>query len=101
MHLADKYDDYYPDLQPRLDKSVVVAGAILHDIGKSREYREEPTGAVYTAEGALIGHMLQGRDIVREFAADRKLRPRKPCCGWSTSSSPTKAGPNGARRKCP
>ncbi len=73
VHLANKYDDYYPDLQPRLDKSVVVAGAILHDIGKLREYREEPTGAVYTAEGALIGHMLQGRDIVREFAADRKL----------------------------
>lgn len=75
VHLADKYDDYYPDLQPRLDKSVVVAGAILHDVGKLREYREEATGAVYTAEGALIGHMLQGRDIVREFAADRKLPP--------------------------
>ena len=74
VHLADKYDDYYPDMQPRLDKSVVVAGAILHDIGKLANIEKQPTGAVYTAAGALIGHMLQGRDIVREFAADRKLR---------------------------
>jgi 3'-5' exoribonuclease len=73
VYLADKYDDYYPEMQPRLDKNVVVAGAILHDIGKLREYSHEPQGAVYTAEGNLIGHMLQGRDIVREAAADRKL----------------------------
>jgi 3'-5' exoribonuclease len=73
VHLADKYDTYYPDMQPRLDKGVVVAGAILHDIGKLREYEEQPMGAVYTAAGALIGHMLQGRDIVREFLAGRNL----------------------------
>jgi 3'-5' exoribonuclease len=73
VYLAEKYDDYYPDLQPRLDKSVVAAGAILHDIGKLREYEHQPQGAVYTAEGALIGHMLQGRDMVREAAAEIKL----------------------------
>ncbi|HKD36351.1 MAG TPA: HD domain-containing protein [Pirellulales bacterium] len=71
--LADKYDAYYPDLKPRLDKGLVVAGAILHDIGKLREIRQEPQGAAYTAEGALIGHMLQGRDIVREAAVGRGL----------------------------
>jgi putative nucleotidyltransferase with HDIG domain len=37
VQLAEKYDDYYPDMQPRLDKNVVAAGAILHDIGKLRE----------------------------------------------------------------
>jgi 3'-5' exoribonuclease len=73
VFLAEKYDDYYPDMQPRLDKNVVAAGAILHDIGKLREYDHEPQGAVYTAEGALIGHMLQGRDIVRDAAAGHKL----------------------------
>lgn len=72
--LADKYDELYPDMQPRLDKGLVVAGAALHDIGKLREYRQEPQGAVYSAEGALIGHMLQGRDIVREAAAGRDLQ---------------------------
>src|SRR5262249_55646213 len=75
MMLADKYDNDYPDLRPQLDKGLVVAGGILHDIGKLREIRQEPQGAVYTAEGTLIGHMLQGRDIVREAAAGRKLSP--------------------------
>lgn len=67
--LADKYDDYYPDLAPRLNKDLVVAGAMLHDIGKLRELELAPDGASYTAEGSLIGHVLQGRDMVREAAA--------------------------------
>ena len=66
--LADKYDDYYPDLKPRLNKGIVAAGAILHDIGKLQEIEWQPGGAVYTAEGTLVGHSLQGRDIVREAA---------------------------------
>ncbi len=69
IYLADKYAEYYADQQPPLDKDLVVAGAILHDIGKLRELRQEPTETVYTAEGTLIGHMLLGRDIVREAAA--------------------------------
>jgi 3'-5' exoribonuclease len=73
VYLADKYDDYYPDLQPRLNKSLVVAGGILHDIGKLREIEEQPQGAEYTAAGNLIGHILQGRDIVREAAVGRGL----------------------------
>jgi 3'-5' exoribonuclease len=67
--LADKYDEHYPDMKPRLNKSLVVAGAILHDIGKLREIESQPQGAAYTAAGSLIGHILQGRDIVREAAA--------------------------------
>jgi 3'-5' exoribonuclease len=73
--LADKYDDYYPDMKPRLNKGLVVAGGILHDIGKLREIEETPTGAEYTASGNLIGHILQGRDIVREAAAGRDIDP--------------------------
>ena len=73
IFLADKYAEYYPDLQPPLSKELVVAGAILHDIGKLREYDCRPEGAVYSAEGALIGHMLQGRDIVREATAGSPL----------------------------
>ncbi|HTU23966.1 MAG TPA: HD domain-containing protein [Pirellulales bacterium] len=75
VYLADKYDDYYPEMRPRLDRSLVVAGAILHDIGKLREIEERPQGAEYTAAGNLIGHILQGRDIVREAAATYPLAP--------------------------
>ncbi|OHB86421.1 MAG: nucleotide-binding protein [Planctomycetes bacterium RBG_16_64_12] len=80
LFLADKYADAYPDLQPPLDKGLVVAGAILHDLGKVRELAQEPTGTSYTPEGELIGHLLLGRDMVREAAArveidaDRLLR---------------------------
>jgi 3'-5' exoribonuclease len=67
--LAEKYAQLYPDLQPPLDVGMVVAGAILHDIGKLRELDPQPELAAYTAEGELIGHILLGRDIVREAAA--------------------------------
>lgn len=73
VFLARKYDDYYPDLTPRLNRGLVVAGGILHDIGKLRELSWEPTGAEYTPAGSLIGHILQGRDIVREAAARQAM----------------------------
>lgn len=73
LWLAERYRAMYPDLQPPLDKDLVVAGAILHDIGKLQEIAWNATGAEYTASGNLIGHMLQGRDIVREAAAGRQL----------------------------
>ena len=72
-HLAEKYADLYDDLQPPLNKDVVVAGAVLHDIGKIRELETGPTGAEYTAEGTLLGHILQGRDIIRETAANHHV----------------------------
>ena len=75
VYLADKYDDYYPDMKPRLNKGLVVAGGILHDIGKLREIEERPEGAQYTAAGNLIGHILQGRDIVRENAQGSSIDP--------------------------
>ncbi|MCE9545123.1 MAG: HD domain-containing protein [Planctomycetia bacterium] len=74
-HLADKYVQYYPDLSPPLDPGLVVAGAVLHDIGKLREYDVSPLGAEYSAAGHLVGHILQGRDIVREAAAGRGIDP--------------------------
>jgi 3'-5' exoribonuclease len=73
IFLSDKYADYYPDMTPPLNKSLVVAGAILHDIGKLREYDCKPEGASFSADGALIGHILLGRDIVREAAMENPL----------------------------
>jgi 3'-5' exoribonuclease len=65
-YLACKYDEYYPDVRPRISASLVVAGAVLHDIGKIRELDAQAPQTVYTVEGRLLGHMLLGRDIVRE-----------------------------------
>src|SRR5262249_54080981 len=66
--LADHYASYYDDLNPPLNKGVIVAAAILHDIGKLRELEYHPVEARYTKEGCLIGHVLMGRDLVREAA---------------------------------
>ncbi len=71
--LADKYTELYNDLEPPINKDVTIAGAVLHDIGKLRELTVTPAGAEYSAAGSLIGHVLQGRDIVREAAAGRKI----------------------------
>jgi 3'-5' exoribonuclease len=68
VFLADKYADDYPNMQPPLSTGLVVAGAILHDIGKLIELDFGPEGARRSAEGTLIGHILLGRDMVREWA---------------------------------
>ncbi|HVU90534.1 MAG TPA: HD domain-containing protein [Pirellulales bacterium] len=73
VYLADKYVEYYPDMRPPLDRDLVIAGAVLHDIGKLREIEWRPEGAEYTAAGRLVGHILQGRDIVREATVRHPL----------------------------
>jgi 3'-5' exoribonuclease len=74
-YLADRYAELYDRLQPPLYKDVIVAGAVLHDIGKLRELVVSVAGADYTPEGHLIGHVLQGRDIVRDAAVGRSIDP--------------------------
>ncbi|AGA29053.1 3'-5' exoribonuclease YhaM family protein [Singulisphaera acidiphila] len=66
--LADHYGNYYEQLNPPLNKGLIVASTILHDIGKLRELEYHPVETKYTKEGCLIGHVLMGRDLVRETA---------------------------------
>jgi 3'-5' exoribonuclease len=66
--LADHYAKYYDNLNPPINRSVVMAATILHDIGKLRELEYHPVEAKYTTEGRLIGHILIGRDMVRDAA---------------------------------
>jgi len=66
--LADHYAKYYNELNPPLNKGVIVAATILHDIGKLRELDYHPVETKYTKEGQLIGHVLIGRDLVRDAA---------------------------------
>jgi 3'-5' exoribonuclease len=51
----------------RLHRGLAVAGAILHDIGKLEEF-ENPIAPRYGFSGQLIGHLLLGRDMVRDEA---------------------------------
>jgi 3'-5' exoribonuclease len=67
--MADHYARYYHGLNPPLNKGVIVAATVLHDIGKLRELEYHPVEAKYTTQGCLIGHILMGRDMAREAAA--------------------------------
>ena len=69
VFFADKYSAYYTRMQPPLSKSLVIAGAIVHDIGKVEELRFKPEGWEYTPRGRLVGHIFIGRDIVLNKAA--------------------------------
>ena len=66
--VAEHYAKYYEGLNPPINRSIIVAAAILHDIGKLRELEYHPVESRYTKEGSLIGHVLMGRDLVREAA---------------------------------
>jgi 3'-5' exoribonuclease len=48
------------------NEDVVLAGALLHDIGKLQELHYEPGGAVYSRDGNLVGHIGLGLIMVRE-----------------------------------
>jgi 3'-5' exoribonuclease len=67
--LSNHYAEYYDELRPPLNRGLVVAATILHDIGKLRELEYHPVESKYTKEGCLVGHILMGRDMVREAAS--------------------------------
>ncbi len=70
----------FADDQPglKLHRGLAVAGAILHDIGKLEEF-ENPIAPRYGFAGQLIGHLLLGRDMVRDEAASMTWPdPRMP-----------------------
>ncbi len=53
------------DLYPKVNFDLVIAGILLHDIGKIRELEFE-TIFGYTDEGQLLGHLQIGCDILQE-----------------------------------
>ena len=51
--------DAISKIYTQVDRDILVAGALLHDIGKTIEY-ENPVAPVQTAEGKLTGHIAIG-----------------------------------------
>jgi len=51
-----------------LDRDLLLVGVLFHDLGKLRELGAMPVND-YTLEGRLIGHVVIGRDILRERCA--------------------------------
>jgi len=72
LHLVEKYAVAFPDLKPPLNKDLVVAGAILHDIGRVLEFdADSPTSVQRTVPGRLVGPLFLGRDLVRDAAREQ------------------------------
>jgi 3'-5' exoribonuclease len=59
--LGDKVCDHYPSL----DRELVLAGLVLHDVGKIEEL-SFTRGFNYTTRGQLLGHITIGLELVDE-----------------------------------
>ena len=66
--LADRYRDLYPDVT--LNRDLVLAGALLHDIGRVAELDAASPVPRLGIDGELFGHLLLGVQLVREAARD-------------------------------
>ena len=63
------------DLYPALDRSLLLAGVLLHDIGKVQEFDAAKIPPDYSDAGRLVGHMVLGIGMVDERLAAIKGFP--------------------------
>ncbi len=60
--LADKVAGHYP----HINRDLLVAGALLHDIGKAAELSLGPP-LEYSDQGRLLGHLVLGSQLLERF----------------------------------
>ena len=58
------------EVYPWLNRDVLLAGIIIHDLGKTDELKSDRSGNVtdYTRDGQLLGHLVRGITNLREAA---------------------------------
>lgn len=62
--------DMYAKITPTLRRGLLLAGALLHDIGKLEEMQAR-TSVEYTDEGSLIGHLVQGVLMIEQLLHEK------------------------------
>ncbi len=70
--IAMKIGDCYPSM----DKELIIAGALLHDIGKVREY-EITAKFSESEEGGLQGHIYFGAEMIKEKCSSLENFPEE------------------------
>ena len=57
-------------IYPFVDRELLLAGTILHDVAKTEEFHVAQTGIAsgYTAQGTLIGHLVRGAMLIEKKA---------------------------------
>jgi 3'-5' exoribonuclease len=63
-------------LHPRLDRDLLVSAAIVHDLGKTREF-SYAAEIGRSAEGRLLGHIELGLRLIAEYAPPALEQERK------------------------
>jgi 3'-5' exoribonuclease len=64
--LADHYAAAFPELRPPLNRGLVIAAAVLHDIGRVRELDIRPGQPTKdTVPGELFGRLFLGYEMIR------------------------------------
>jgi 3'-5' exoribonuclease len=75
LKLTDHYRQHYPELKPPLNRDLILAGAVLHDLGRVAELTPSLAGTQPTIPGRLFGHLILGRDLVRDAARELGVAP--------------------------
>jgi 3'-5' exoribonuclease len=83
-------------LHPRLDSDLLMAAAILHDVGRAREFTY---GAEFglSEEGRLLGHLAIGAEVVGAAAAGLPAERRLALLNCVLSHHGPDAGPGRAQ----
>ncbi len=63
------------EVYPNVDRELLMAGAMLHDIAKTTEFEVSATGTAsgYSARGNLIGHLADGAMMINDVARELGL----------------------------
>ncbi|NIA08806.1 MAG: HD domain-containing protein [Nitrospiraceae bacterium] len=62
----------------RLDRDLLVSGAMVHDIGKIDEFSYSRPPIDYTDIGRLVGHVVLGTSIIDKFIAKLDINASSP-----------------------
>lgn len=76
MVLADFISQMYPDT---LNRSLLLAGTLAHDIAKTKEFDVSELMSVkdYSKSGQLLGHLYMGAQIASEIAIEIEMDSEK------------------------
>ena len=62
-----------------MDRSLLIAGTLLHDFAKMQEFTFSPLGLVtdYSTKGQLLGHLVMGAQEVAEISKELGISEEK------------------------
>ena len=84
-------------LHPRLDSDLLMAAALVHDVGKTREFTYQAEFGI-SDEGRLLGHLAIGAQLVAGAAGELPAERRLALLHCVLSHHGPESGPGRARQ---